>query len=100
LQITTSDYTSVQKCPVSPVGNTEEPTLTDTSSWLHGEASIDDFMADPIVQLVVESDQVSVGELRALIGAASTRHTQAREEVRRDRICVADEEPRSVYSSS
>ena len=39
--------------------------MRDTSPWLHGEASIDDFMADPIVQLVMRSDRVSVGELRA-----------------------------------
>ncbi len=74
--------------------------MTDTSSWLHGEASLDDLMADPIVQLVMRSDRVSVGELWALLRTASERLTQAREEVRRDRICVADEEPRSVYSSS
>ncbi len=74
--------------------------MPDTSSWLHGEASIDDFMSDPIVQLVMRSDRVSEGELRALLRTASERLTQTREEVRRDRICVADEEPRSVYSSS
>ncbi len=74
--------------------------MTDTSSWLHGEASINEFMADPIVHLVMESDRVSEGELRALLRTASERLTQTREEVRRDRICVADEEPRSVYSSS
>ncbi len=74
--------------------------MRNTSSWLRGEASIDEFMADPIVQLVMRSDGVSEGELRALLRTASARLTQAREEVRRDRICVADEEPRSVYSSS
>ncbi len=74
--------------------------MSDTSSWLSGEASIDEFMADPIVHLMMRSDRVSVGELRALFRSASERLTQAREEVRRDRICVADEEPRSVYSSS
>ncbi len=57
--------------------------MTDTSSWLHGEASIDDFMADPIVQLVMESDRVSVGELRALLRTASERLTRARERNRR-----------------
>ncbi len=53
--------------------------MPDTSSWLHGEASIDDFMSDPIVQLVMRSDRVSVGELRALLRTASARLTRAPE---------------------
>jgi len=53
--------------------------LTDTSSWLHGEASINEFMADPIVQLVMRSDRVSTEELWALIRTASARLTRARE---------------------
>ncbi len=47
--------------------------MPDTSSWLHGEASIDDLMADPIVQLVMQSDQVSAEELWALIRTASEK---------------------------
>ncbi len=47
-----------------------------TSSWLRGEASIDEFMADPIVQLVMRSDQVSEEELRALLRTASARLTR------------------------
>ncbi len=65
--------------PASPVGNAEEHTLPDTSSWLHGEASIDDFMADPIVQLMMRSDRVSVGELRALLRTASEKLTRVPE---------------------
>ncbi len=53
--------------------------MTDASSWLHGEASIDDLMADPIVQLVMRSDRVSEGELRALLRTASERLTRAPE---------------------
>ncbi len=53
--------------------------MRDTSPWLHGEASIDDFMADPIVQLVMRSDRVSVGELRALLRTASEKLTRAPE---------------------
>ncbi len=47
--------------------------MHDTSSWLAGEASIDEFMADPIVQLVMQSDGVSEGELRALLRTVSDR---------------------------
>ncbi len=47
--------------------------MPDRFSWLHGEASVDDFMADPIVQLVMRSDRVSVGELRALLRTASEK---------------------------
>ncbi len=50
--------------------------MRDTSSWLSGEASIDEFMADPIVQLVMQSDGVSEGELRALLRTASARLTR------------------------
>ncbi len=50
--------------------------MRDTSPWLHGEASIDEFMADPIVQLVMQSDGVSEGELRALLRTASARLTR------------------------
>jgi hypothetical protein len=53
--------------------------LPDRFSWLHGEASIDDFMADPIVQLVMRSDRVSVGELRALLRTASEKLTRVPE---------------------
>jgi len=53
--------------------------LTDTSSWLHGEASINEFMADPIVQLVMRSDRVSAEELWALLRTASERLTRAPE---------------------
>ena len=53
--------------------------MPDTSSWLHGEASIDDFMADPIVQLVMRSDRVSTEELWALIRTASEKLTRAPE---------------------
>ena len=41
--------------------------MRDTSFWLRGEASIDEFMADPIVHLVMRSDPVSEGELRTLL---------------------------------
>ncbi len=61
------------------LGNTEESTLPDTFSWLHGEASIDDFLADPIVQLLMQSDRVSEGELRALLRTASEKLTRAPE---------------------
>ncbi len=54
--------------------------MPDTSSWLRGEASIDEFLADPIVQLVMRSDRVSVGELRALLRTASARLTRAARE--------------------
>ncbi len=53
--------------------------MRDTSSWLRGEASIDEFMADPIVQLVMRSDRVSVGELWALLRTASAKLTRAQE---------------------
>ena len=53
--------------------------MPDTSSWLFGETSIDDLMADPIVQLVMRSDQVSAEELWALIRTASARLTPAPE---------------------
>ena len=53
--------------------------MPDRFSWLHGEASIDDFMADPIVQLVMRSDQVSDGELRALLRTASEKLTRVPE---------------------
>ncbi len=50
--------------------------MRDTSPWLHGEASIDEFMADPIVQLVMRADQVGEEELRALLRTASARLTR------------------------
>ncbi len=50
--------------------------MRDTSSWLSGEASIDELMADPIVRLVMRSDGVSEGELRALLRTASARLTR------------------------
>ncbi len=53
--------------------------MPDRFSWLHGEASVDEFIADPIVQLVMRSDRVSVGELRALLRTASEKLTQAPE---------------------
>ncbi len=53
--------------------------MRDTSSWLRGEASIGEFMADPIVQLVMRSDGVSEGELWALLRTASERLTRAPE---------------------
>ncbi len=53
--------------------------MPDTFSWLHGEASIDDFIADPIVQLMMRSDRVSVGELRALLRTASEKLTRVPE---------------------
>ena len=53
--------------------------MRDTSSWLHGEASLDDLMADPIVQLVMRSARVSEGELRALLRTASEKLTRASE---------------------
>ena len=49
--------------------------MRDTSSWLRGEASVDELMADPIVRLVMRSDGVSEGELRALLRTASARLT-------------------------
>jgi len=79
LQVRTSAHTFVRTSPASPVGNAEEQTLPDTSSWLRGEASIDDFMADPIVQLMMRSDRVSVGELRALLRTASEKLTRVSE---------------------
>ena len=48
LQITSSGYTWEPKRPVNPVRDTEERTVPDPTPWLFGEASIDDFMADPI----------------------------------------------------
>ncbi len=53
--------------------------MPDTPSWLAGEASIDEFMADPIVHLVMESDGVSANEFRALLRTAATRLTRAPE---------------------
>ena len=41
--------------------------MPNTSYCLRGEAAIDEFMADPIVQLVMHSDRVSAEELRALL---------------------------------
>ncbi len=55
--------------------------MPDRFSWLHGEASIDDFMPDPIVQLVMRSDRVSVGELRALLRTASEKLTRVPDRV-------------------
>ncbi len=71
------DHEHAQYCGL--LGNTEESTLPDTFSWLHGEASIDDFLADPIVQLLMQSDRVSEGELRALLRTASEKLTRAPE---------------------
>ncbi len=51
--------------------------MRETSSWLSGEASIDELMADPIVQLVMRSDGVSEGELRALLRTASDKLRRA-----------------------
>ena len=53
--------------------------MPNTCYCLRGEAAIDEFMADPIVQLVMHSDQVSAEELRALLRAASERLTRAPE---------------------
>ncbi len=53
--------------------------MRDTSSGLRGEASIDEFMADPIVHLMMRSDQVSEEELRALLRTASEKLTRGPE---------------------
>ena len=53
--------------------------MPNTSYCLRGEAAIDEFMADPIVQLVMHSDRVSAEELRALLRTASERLTRAPE---------------------
>jgi hypothetical protein len=56
---------TINRPPEPPRGDTIMRTsLIPDNQWLHGEPTLEELLAEPIVRLAAEKDRVSIDELR------------------------------------